>query len=52
MTRVVATASSLPRITMGMPVGVKGVARVTVAAETLMHWDRGVQRATSLCLVD
>ena len=39
--RVVATASPLPRITMGTPMGIEGVALVTVAADTLMHRDHG-----------
>ena len=34
-------ASSLPRIAMGTPAGVEGVARVIVAAEPLMYQDRG-----------
>ena len=34
------------------PVGIKGVARVTVEAETLMHRGRGAWPAASLCLVD
>ena len=36
-TRVVATASSLPRIATGTPMGVEGVVRVMVVAKTLMH---------------
>jgi len=32
--------------------GVEGVACVTVVAETLMYWDRGVQPAALWCLVD
>ena len=35
--RVVATTSPLPRITVSMPLGIKGVVRVTMADETLMH---------------
>ena len=38
--RVVAMASPLPRIAMGTPAGIEGVMRVTIAAKTLMHWDR------------
>ena len=34
---VVAMVCPLPRIAMGTPVGVEGVARVTVEAEMLMH---------------
>ena len=52
MTRVVAMASLLPRITSGTPAGIEGVARVTVEAETFMHQDHGVRPATLLCLVD
>ena len=37
MTWVVAVASLLPRIAVGMPMGIEGVARITVAAETLVH---------------
>ena len=36
-TRVVAMARPLPRIIVGMPVGVEGVVRVMVAAEMLLH---------------
>ena len=51
-TRVIAASSSLSQVIIGMSVGVEGVARVMVAAETLTHWDRGVL-PTSLCfLVD
>ena len=35
--RVIATASSLSWVVMGMSVGVEGVMSVMVAAETLMH---------------
>ena len=52
MMRVVATASLLPLITVGMPVGIKGVARIMVEAETLMHWDLSAWSAVLLCLVD
>ena len=52
MTWVVAMASPLPRIAMGMPAGVEGVTRVTVKAETPMHQDRSTQPATLLHLVD
>ena len=52
MMRVVATASLLPLITVGMPVGIKGVARIMVEAETLMHRGHGMCPAASLCLVD
>ena len=51
-TRVVATASLLPLIAVGTPVGIRGVARVTVEAETLMHWGRDAWPAASLRLVD
>ena len=37
MMRVVATASPLPRIAMGMPTGVEDVPRITVVPEMLMH---------------
>ena len=52
MMRVVAMASFLPRITVGTPAGVEGVARVTVEAKMLMHRDHGAQPATLLLLVD
>ena len=42
MMRVVATASLLPFIAVGMPTGVEGVARVTVEVKTFMHRDYGV----------
>ena len=51
MMRVVATASLLPHITMGTPMGIQGVAHVMVEAETLMHWDRGALPTALLCLV-
>ena len=41
ITRVVAMACPLPRIVVGTSVGVEGVARVTVAPETLMQQDHG-----------
>ena len=44
--------SLLPLIIVSMPAGIQGVARVTVEAETLMHWDHGARPAASLCLVD
>ena len=37
MMRVVVAASLLPLIAMGTPMGIEGVARVTVVTETLMH---------------
>ena len=52
MTRVVAVASPLPRIAVGTPTGIEGVACITVAAETLMHQDRGACPIASLRLVD
>ena len=52
MMRVVATAGPLPRIAAGTPVGIEGVARITVAAETLVHQDRSAWPAASLRLVD
>ena len=52
MTRVVAMASPLPRITVGTSVGIEGVARVMVATEMLMHRDRSVRPATLQRLVD
>ena len=52
MMRVVAMASSLPRIAMGTPTGVEGVMRVKVAAETLMYQDCGAQHAVLWRLVD
>ena len=50
--KVVAMASLLPRISTGTPVGVEGVARVAVEAETFMHQDRGAWPAALLRLVD
>ena len=41
MTRVVATAIPLPCIAVGMPMGIEGVVRVTVATEMLMYRDCG-----------
>ena len=51
-TRVVATASPLPRIAMGMPAGVEGVVRITVVAKMLMDQDRGAQPTALWCLMD
>ena len=50
--RVVAAASILPYVAMGMSMGVEGVTRVTVEAETLMHRDHGAWPAALLLLVD
>ena len=50
--RVVATASPLSRMAAGTPTGIKGVAHVTVAVETLMHWDHGAWPAALWRLVD
>ena len=50
--RVVATASLLPLIATGTSVGIKGVMRITVEAEMLLHWDLSARSAASLCLVD
>ena len=52
MMRVVAVASLLPHIVVGTPMGIYGVVRVTVEAETLMHWDRGAWPIALLRLVD
>ena len=52
MMRVVATAGLLHLITAGMPVGIQGVAHVTVEAKTLMHRDLGARPTASLRLVD
>ena len=52
ITRVVAMACPLPRITMGMSTCVEGVARVMLAAETLMHRDRGAWLTILRHLVD
>ena len=52
MMREVAAASLLPRIAVGMPAGIKGVACVTVEAETFMHRDHGAWPAALLRLVD
>ena len=45
-------ASSFPPITMGMPTGIGGVVRITVAVETLMHQDRGAWPIALRRLVD
>ena len=50
--RMVAMVSSLRRIAAGMSAGVEGVVRVMVAAETLMHRDRGAWPTTLRRLVD
>ena len=50
--RVIAVASSLSRIIMGMSVGVEGVACITVVAETLMHQDHGALPTALWHLVD
>ena len=52
MTWVVATASPLPCIAAGTPMGVEGVACVAVEAETLMHRNRGERPTALLRLVD
>jgi len=49
---LVAVASPLLCITTGMPVGVEGVAGVTVEAETLMHQNHGAHPAALLGLMD
>ena len=51
-TRVIAVACSLSRIVVGTSMGVEGVACVTVAAETLMHRDRGALLAALWRLMD
>ena len=50
--RVIAAASSLPRVFIRTPAGVEGVACVTIAAETLMHQDRGALPTALWHLVD
>ena len=50
--RVVTVASPLPCIAAGMPVGFKGVTRVSVAVEALMHQNRDAWPITLRCLVD
>ena len=52
MMRVVAMASLLLLITVGTPVGIQGVTRFTLEAETLMHRDHGAQPAALWCQVD
>ena len=52
MMRVVAAASSLPRMAVGTPTGIKGVTCVMVEAEPFMHQDRNAWPTTLLCLVD
>ena len=51
-TWVVAVASPLPRIAVGTPTGVVGVACVMVEAKTLMHRDRDARPTALLRLVD
>ena len=50
--RVIATASSLSWIVLGMSAGVEVVTCVMVAAETLMHWDHSALPAVLWHLVD
>ena len=50
--RVVAAAGPLPHVAAGTPAGIEGVAHITVAAETLVHRDRGAWPTASLRLVD
>ena len=49
---VEAMARSLPRIGTGTPMGIEGVAHVTVTAKTLMHRDHGVRPAALRHWVD
>ena len=49
---VVDTASVLPCISVGTPMGIEGVARVMVEAEMFMHRDCGAWPAALLRLVD
>ena len=51
-TRVVDVASLLPRIVVGTPADIEGVACITVEAETLMHRDHGALFAALWRLVD
>ena len=51
-TRVVAVAGPLSYVTAGTPMGIEGVVRVMVVAETLVHRDRSARPAVLLCLVD
>ena len=51
-TRVIAASGSLSWVVVGASMGVEGVACVTVVAETLTHWDRGVLPTTLWFLVD
>jgi len=51
-TRMIAVVGSFSRVAIGMSMGIEGDACVTVVAETLMYWDRGVQPAALWCLVD
>ena len=50
--RVIAAASSLSWVIVGTSTGVEGVACVMVAAETLIHRDRGVLPTSLWRLVD
>ena len=52
MTRVIAVASSLSQIIVGTSAGIEGVACIIVAAEMLMHRDRGALPAALWRLVD
>ena len=52
MARVIAMASSLSRVIVGTSMGVEGVVCITVAAETLMHRNRGALPITLWRLVD
>ena len=51
-TRMIATAGSFSRVTVGTSTGVEGAACVVVMAETLMYLDRSVLPAAVWCLVD
>ena len=52
MMRVVATASLLPLIAVGMTAGIQDVTRVAVEAEMLMHRGHGTRPVALLRLVD
>ena len=52
MTRTIAMAGSFSWVTVGVSAGVEGAACIMVAAETLMHQDRGALPAALWFLVD
>ena len=51
-TRMIAAVGSFSWITVGTSMGVESALCVVVAAETLMHQDRGALHAALWCLVE